>query len=202
MTNSIVASLPMAYQSWAPPKYDITHVAMVDSEGATFVGEQPGRKLYKAEVLLGPVKVSATTENPKDAVQALGTHLKSFLSTRNLKCLCDKSQEELEDLTSDYNYVEGCGIITVFMEGEGKTTVLPPLDIFILQKKLKDGLFPDNYGARDEYGCQKVFICELCQTRISGPDADNLLQVHVESERHLRRLGKIYFNGVMIETFR
>ena len=202
VTNSITASLPLSLSSWSPPKYNLSHVSMVDSEGATFVGEQPGKKLFKAEVILGPIKVEAVTENPKDAVQALGSHFKSFLSTRNLTALNDSSSEELEAIGKSHVYVGGSGIVNVTMEGEGKVNVLPPLDIFILQKKLKDGKFPANYGCKDEYGCSKVFLCELCSTRVSGGEADQLLLSHVTSERHQRRLGRFYFNNVCIETFR
>ena len=202
VTTSISACLPMALSSWTPPRYNLSHVSMLDSEGATFVGEQPGKKLYKAEVILGPLKCLAVSDHAKEAVQALGNHLKSFLSTRNLVALSDSNEDQLKKLTENYCYVAGTGIVSVSMEGEGKAQVLPPLDIFILQKKLKDGLFPVNYGARDEYGCCKVFLSELCQTRIAGPDAEQALKAHVESERHQRRLGRFFFNGVLIETFR
>ena len=47
-----MASLPMSLNTWAPPKYNLSHVSMLDSEGATFVGEQPGKKLYKSEVVM------------------------------------------------------------------------------------------------------------------------------------------------------
>ena len=110
--------------------------------------------------------------------------------------------EDLEGLTSVYHYVAGSGIVSVFMEGEGRTVVLPALDIFNLQKKLKDGKFPNNYGARDEYGCNKVFMCDLTNTRIGGVNAHEALKVHVDSQRHQRRLGRFYFKDVCIETFR
>ena len=202
VTTSVTAALPMSLHSWAPPRYNLSHVSMLDSEGATFVGEQPGRKLYRAEVLLGPLKCHAVLENPKEAVQALGTHLKSFLSTRNLVALNESSEEELEAQSKRYNYVAGSGIVSVVMEGEGREMVLPPLDIFTLQKKLKDGLFPLNYGAKDEYGCSKVFMSDLCSTRIGGAEAHEALKVHVDSERHQRRLGRFFFKDICIETFR
>ena len=192
----------MAFHCWFPICYNLSHVAMLDSEGATLIGETPGRKLYKAEVLLGPLKCSAVTDSPRDAVAALGVHLKSFLSTRNLIALNESCQEDLEKLTAKYHYVAGSGIVSVFMEGEGRAVVLPALDIFILQKKLKDGKFPNNYGARDEYGCSKVFMCDLTNTRIGGANAHETLKVHVDSDRHQRRLGRFYFKGVCIETFR
>lgn len=202
VTDSITASLPMALHCWLPARYNLTHVSMLDSEGATLIGETPGRKLYRAEVLLGPLKCAAVTDNPKDAVAALGVHLKSFLSTRNLIALNESSEEDLEGLTSKYHYVAGSGIVSVFMEGEGRAIVLPALDIFNLQKKLKDGKFPTNYGARDEYGCNKVFMCDLTNTRIGGVNAHEALKVHVDSQRHQRRLGRFYFKNVCIETFR
>ena len=175
---------------------------MLDSQGATLVGETPGRKLYRAEILLGPVKIASVTENPQDAVQSAGHHLKSFLNTRDLKTLTESSEEELRQLSAKYEYVTGSGIVSVTMEGEGKAQVLPPLDIFILQKKFKDGKFPVNYGAKDEYGCCKVLISELTNTRIAGQDVHEALKAHVQSERYQRRLGRIFVNNVEIETFR
>ena len=175
---------------------------MLDSQGATLVGETPGRKLYRAEILLGPLKIASVTENPQDAVQSAGHHLKSFLNTRDLKTLTESSEEELRQLSEKYEYVTGSGIVSVTMEGEGKVQVLPPLDIFILQKKFKDGKFPVNYGAKDEYGCCKVLISELTNTRIAGQDVHEALRAHVQSERHQRRLGRIFVNNVEVETFR
>ena len=175
---------------------------MLDSEGATLAGETPGRKLYKAEILLGPLKISSVTENPQAAVQTAGQHLKSFLTTRDLKSLTESSEEELQKLTEKYEYVKGSGIVSVLMEGEGKAQVLPPLDIFILQKKFKDGKFPVNYGAKDDYGCCKVLISDLCNTRLVGQDTHETLKAHVQSERYLRRLGRVFINNVEIECFR
>ena len=202
VTTSIMESLPQDYSSWAPPRYNLSHVSMLDSEGATFVGEQPGRKLYKLEVVLGPVKCVVVTDHAKEAVSNLASHLNSFLNNRNLKALSESTEEQLEESTKKYKYVLGSGIVSVSMEGENKTPVLPPLDIFILQTKIKNGLFPAQYGARDEYGCSKVFTSELCQTRLAGPEAEQMLRAHVESERHQRRLGRFFFKNVLIETFR
>ena len=175
---------------------------MLDNEGATLVGETPGRKLYKAEIVVGPVKISSVTENPQAAVQTAGHHLKSFLTNRDLKKLTESSEDELRQLSEKLEYVKGSGIVSVLMEGEGKAQVLPPLDIFILQKKFKDGKFPVNYGAKDEYGCCKVMISDLCNTRITGPDTHQALKDHVQSERHIRRLGRIFINNVEVECFR
>ena len=187
----------MCYMTWLPPLYNLGHVSMVDAEGATFVGEQPGRKLYKVEVKLGPVKCSVVSDTVQDGLECLGQHLKSFLRTRDLKKLTD--QTAVEDAESKFHYVDGTGIVKVMMEGEGKTPVLAPLDVFILQRKLKDGKFPLNYGVKDEYGCCKVFLCDLCATRLVGADA---LKQHVESERHKRRLGRFCVNDCQLETFR
>ena len=178
---------------------------MLDSEGATLAGETPGScpaKLYKAEIVLGPLKISSVTENPQEAVQTAGHHLKSFLTTRDLKTLTESSEDELRELSEKFEYVKGSGIVSVLMEGEGKAQVLPPLDIFILQKKFKDGKFPVNYSAKDEYGCCKVVISDLCNTRITGPDTHQALKDHVQSERFVRRLGRIYINNVEVECFK
>ena len=196
VTTGIKASLPMCYMTWLPPLYNLAHVSMVDAEGATLVGEQPGRKLYQVVVNLGPVKCSVVSDTVQDGLESLGQHLKSFLRTRDLKKLTEKISEETEE---KFQFVKGSGIVKVIMEGEGKTPVLPPLDLFILQKKIKDGKFPPNYGVKDEYGCCKVFLCDLCATRSVGAEA---LKLHVESERHLRRLGKFFINLQEIETFR
>lgn len=196
VTTGIKASLPMCYMTWLPPLYNLAHVSMVDAEGATLVGEQPGRKLYQVVVKLGPVKCSVVSDTVQDGLESLGQHLKSFLRTRDLKKLTEKIPEETEE---KFQFVKGSGIVKVIMEGEGKTPVLPPLDLFILQKKIKDGKFPPNYGVKDEYGCCKVFLCDLCATRSVGAEA---LKLHVESERHLRRLGKFFINLQEIETFR
>eukprot|EP00092_Neocalanus_flemingeri_P045044 GFUD01050165.1.p1 GENE.GFUD01050165.1~~GFUD01050165.1.p1 ORF type:complete len:1287 (-),score=400.71 GFUD01050165.1:284-4144(-) len=196
VTTGIKASLPMCYMTWLPPLYNLGHVSMVDAEGATFVGEQPGRKLYQVFVKLGPLKCSVVSETVQEGLECLGQHLKSFLRTRDLKKLTEQSAEEVE---CKFQYVQGSGIVKVIMEGEGKTPALPPLDVFILQKKLKDGKFPSNYGVKDEYGCCKVFLCDLCATRLIGADA---LKQHVESERHKRRLSWFFVNGRGLETFR
>lgn len=196
VTTGIKASLPMCYMSWLPPIYNLAHVSMVDQDGATFVGEQPGRKLYQVVVKLGPLKCALVSETVQDGLQCLGQHLKSFLRTRDLKKLTEQKSEAAEE---KFQFVKGSGIVKVIMEGEGKAPVLPPLDLFILQKKLKDGKFPPNYGVKDEYGCCKVFLCDLCATRSVGADA---LKQHVESERHLRRLGRFHVNDHEIETFR
>jgi len=197
VTTGIKASLPIAYMSWLPPLYDLSHVSMVDAEGATYVGEQPGRKLYKVSVKLGPIRCDAVTDTVQEGLECLGQHLKSFLRTRDLKKLTEQKFED-EDF-SKFRFVKGSGIVKVIMEGEGKTPVLPPLDLFTLQKKLKDGKFPPNYCVKDEYGCCKVFLCDLCSTRSVGADA---LKNHVESGRHMRRLGKFFVNGHEHETFR
>jgi len=196
VTTGIKASLPMCYMTWLPPLYNLAHVSMVDAEGATLVGEQPGRKLYQVVVKLGPLKCSVVSDTVQDGLESLGQHLKSFLRTRDLKKLTEKTPEETEE---KFQFVKGSGIVKVIMEGEGKTPVLPPLDLFILQKKIKDGKFPPNYGVKDEYGCCKVFLCDLCATRSVGAEA---LKLHVESDRHLRRLGKFFVNLQEIETFR
>jgi len=196
VTTGIKAALPMCYMLWLPPLYNLAHVSMVDAEGATFVGEQPGRKLYQVLVKLGPIKCSVVNETVQEGLESLGQHLKSFLRTRDLKKLTEQKSEEVEE---KFQFVKGSGIVKVIMEGEGKVSVLPPLDLFILQKKLKDGKFPPNYGVKDEYGCFKVFLCDLCSTRSVGAEA---LKLHVESERHLRRLGNFFVNDREIETFR
>ena len=41
----------MTFHSWLPARYNLSHVSMLDAEGATLIGETPGRKLYRAEVL-------------------------------------------------------------------------------------------------------------------------------------------------------
>ena len=46
---------------------------MLDSQGATLVGETPGRKLYRAEILLGPVKIASVTENPRGCPKFTGS---------------------------------------------------------------------------------------------------------------------------------
>ena len=196
VTTGMQASLPMCFMQWLPPLYNLGHVSMVDDEGATFVGEQPGRKLYKVDVKLGPIKCSVVSETVQEGLECLGQHLKSFLRTRDLKKMTEQADEAAE---SKFQYVQGSGIVKVIMEGEGKTPVLPPLDVFILQKKLKDGKFPSNYGVKDEYGCCKVFLCDLCATRLVGAEA---LKQHVESERHKRRLSWFLVNDHRVETFR
>ena len=196
VTTVIKASLPMCYMSWLPPLYNLAHVSMVDQDGATFVGEQPGRKLYQVVVKLGPIKCSLVSETVQEGLQCLGQHLKSFLRTRDLKKLVEQKPEVADE---KFQFVTGSGIVKVIMEGEGKVPVLPPLDLFILQKKLKDGKFPPNYGVKDEYGCCKVFLCDLCATRSVGAES---LKQHVLSERHQRRLGRFHVNDHEIETFR
>ena len=60
VTTSVKAALPMAKMSWLPPRYNVSHVATRDpSTGQAWVGEVPGRSLYKATLLLGPLTVQA-----------------------------------------------------------------------------------------------------------------------------------------------
>ena len=58
VTSSIKAALPMAFMSWLPPLYNAEHVSTTDpNTGAAWVGEVPGRSLYRASCLLGPITV-------------------------------------------------------------------------------------------------------------------------------------------------
>ena len=48
----------MAFMSWLPPKYNAEHVSTTDpNTGAAWVGEVPGRCLYRATCILGPITV-------------------------------------------------------------------------------------------------------------------------------------------------
>ena len=48
--------------------------------------------------------------------------------------------------------------------------VLEPLDLFILQRVLKEGAFPPLYSAKDAWGCEKV---EIVGKKIRSNEAEN-----------------------------
>ena len=55
----------MAFMSWLPPLYNAEHVSTTDpNTGAAWVGEVPGRSLYRATCLLGPLTVQVVPKNP------------------------------------------------------------------------------------------------------------------------------------------
>ena len=126
----------------------------------------PGRSLYRATLLLGPISVQAVCTSLAEAVSSLGPHTGSLLRTRDLAKLLE------EEVVRPAGYVAGQDIMKVVMEcgGEGgaPAQVLPPLDLFSLQPKLAGGRLPAGYGVRDEYGCVKVVICSLCTAKIQA----------------------------------
>ena len=64
------------------------------------------------------------------------------------------------------------------MEGERRgQAVLPGLDLFLLQPRLPGGQLPPHYSTRDEFGCVRIFQCDICGTRLA--DVNQLLQ-HVQ----------------------
>jgi hypothetical protein len=168
VTGSVKAALPMALMAWLPPLYNAEHVPTRDPmTGAAWVGEVPGRCLYRASVLLGPVTLQAVAATLSEAVACLAPHAGSLLRTRDLSTLTagPLDGDPLEP------YVRGQGVMQVAMEeaGDGLTVhpvpVLPPLDLHLLQLRLAGGRLPAGYGARDEYGCVKVALCLVCQAR-------------------------------------
>ena len=51
----------MAFMSWLPPLYNAEHVPTTDpNTGAAWVGEVPGRSLYRASCILGPITIQVT----------------------------------------------------------------------------------------------------------------------------------------------
>ena len=150
------------------PRYNVSHVATRDpSTGQAWVGEVPGRSLYRATLLLGPLSLQAVCTSHAEAVSSLGPHIGSLLRTRDLAKLLEEEGE-----VRPAGYVAGQDIMRVVMEcgGEGgaPAQVLPPLDLFLLQPKLSGGRLPAGYGVRDEYGCVKVVICSLCTSKIQA----------------------------------
>ena len=182
MTTSIKAALPMAFMSWLPPLYNAEHVSTTDpNTGAAWVGEVPGRSLYRATCLLGPITVQVVLKSSRflviididqavaatlsEAMTSLGPHISSLLRTRDLTKLTSSGVDPAKGV-----YVGGQDIIKVMMEeaGEGgrPVAVLPPLDLHILQSKVAGGRLPPGYGLRDEYNCIKLALCQLCSSRL------------------------------------
>ena len=55
----------MAFMSWLPPLYNAEHVPTTDpNTGAAWVGEVPGRSLYRATCLLGPISIQVASKIP------------------------------------------------------------------------------------------------------------------------------------------
>ena len=168
--------------SWLPPLYNAEHVSTTDpNTGAAWVGEVPGRSLYRATCLLGPITVQVAPKSPRflviididqavaatlsEAMTSLGPHISSLLRTRDLTKLTSSGVDPAKGV-----YVGGQDIIKVMMEeaGEGgrPVAVLPPLDLHILQSKVAGGRLPPGYGLRDEYNCIKLALCQLCSSRL------------------------------------
>ena len=90
------------------------------------------------------------------------------------------------------------GVLEVRMDGPDGAPVIPPVDVFTMQLHLPGGRFPPSYGARDMFGCVKVFRSKLSGAEFSG--GEQLLS-HCRSLGHWRRLGKYFINGQLRETF-
>ena len=181
--------------SWLPPVYDARHLSLGPSSS------QP--PFYEVEVQLGPITAVSVSENLSSSLETLTKHTSNFLSTRDLPGLLrepqDESLKEMEVFSHlNQPYVQTTGLLEVRMKSSNSGAVLPPVDVFVMQQHLPDGKFPPQYGGKDVYGCTKVFWCHLTQQEIVG--VDNLL-AHVHSRAYWRRLGKIFVNGHLRETF-
>ena len=88
-------------------------------------------------------------------------------------------------------------VLEVRTDGPDGAPVIPPVDVFTMQLHLPGGSFPPSYGARDMFGCVKVFRSKLSGAEFSG--GEQLLS-HCRSLGHWRRLGKYLINGQLRET--
>ena len=88
-------------------------------------------------------------------------------------------------------------MLEVRTDGPDGAPVISPVDVFTMQLHLPGGSFPPSYGARDMFGCVKVFRSKLSGAEFSG--GEQLLS-HCRSLGHWRRLGKYLINGQLRET--
>jgi len=182
--------------SWLPPVYDARHLPQTSS--------QP--PLYELEVQLGPVTAVSVSESLSSGLKSLTRHVTNFLSTRDLPGMLREPQEEaLKEMEVfehlNQPYVQTSGVLEVRMKSSLTSSVIPPVDVFVMQQHLPDGKFPPQYGARDAFDCIKVFWCSLCHLELSGQGSVESLLAHTKSLAHWRRLGKIFVNGQLRETF-
>ena len=181
--------------SWLPPVYDARHIS------PDLASSQP--PMYEVEVQLGPITAVSVSQNLSSSLESLTKHITNFLSTRDLPGILREPREETlkeMEVFSHLNqpYVQTPGVLEVRMKSSSSSLVVPPVDVFVMQQHLPDGKFPPQYGAEDVFGCRKVFWCHLTNTEITG--LDNLL-AHIQSLAYWRRLGKIFVNGQLRETF-
>ena len=97
---------------------------------------------------------------------------------------------------------KGPGIIEVRLEGPNYKSpndlVIPSMDVFLVQRELRKGKFPPNYGQQDTWNCIKTFYCTRCMTRMNGTES---LMTHVKNIKHWRKIGKFFINGQLVQTF-
>ena len=116
----------------------------------------------------------------------------------------EKLQEMEVDKKLNQPYVQCLGLIDVRMEGPKAPTndkqdqILPAVDVFTMQKHLPKGQFPPNYGSRDTWNCIKVFYCTRCMIKMNGTET---VLKHVKGIKHWRKIGKIFVNDQLFETF-
>ena len=182
---------PQLRNTWLPPVFDARHVAV---DGATW---------YEVDVQLGPLSAVSVTDNLHTSLESLASHTRHFLTTRNLEALTREPLEESLQEMEVYPhlaqpYVQARGVLEVRMDGPDGAPVIPPVDVFTMQLHLPGGRFPPSYGARDMFGCVKVFRSKLSGAEFSG--SEQLLS-HCRSLGHWRRLGKYFINGQLRETF-
>ena len=181
---------PQLRNTWLPPVFDARHVAV---DGATW---------YEVDVQLGPLSAVSVTDNLHTSLESLASHTRHFLTTRNLEALTREPLEESLQEMEVYPhlaqpYVQARGVLEVRMDGPDGAPVIPPVDVFTMQLHLPGGSFPPSYGARDMFGCVKVFRSKLSGAEFSG--GEQLLS-HCRSLGHWRRLGKYLINGQLRET--
>ena len=181
---------PQLRNTWLPPVFDARHVAV---DGATW---------YEVDVQLGPLSAVSVTDNLHTSLESLVSHTRHFLTTRNLEALTREPLEESLQEMEVYPhlaqpYVQARGVLEVRMDGPDGAPVIPPVDVFTMQLHLPGGSFPPSYGARDMFGCVKVFRSKLSGAEFSG--GEQLLS-HCRSLGHWRRLGKYLINGQLRET--
>ena len=158
---------------------------------------------YEVELQLGPLSIVSVNNSLNTSLESLIKQSTSFLSSRNLDSLLKEPIEEnLQEMEVfphlNQPYVQCRDVITVRMEGGDGSVVISPVDVFTLQQYLPDGRFPDQYGAKDAFGCTKIFKCNICDEDLTGIAN---LGSHIQTVSHWRRLGKLFINGQLRETF-
>jgi len=190
-TATIGDAVPQHAKAWLPPIWDARHLYLPAVPG------MPEVLLYEVECQLGPLCCLVAAPTLGEASSRLAARFAHLLATLDLVALTDEPIDEtlgeMEVLGSPYT--QGRGVLSVRMTGD---YCLPPLDLQLLQPRLRGLRLPPTYTEKDEYGCVRTFSCLLCPEALKTTKE---LEEHVVSLGHWRRLGKLFVHGQLRQTF-